>query len=67
MIAQQVAVRHPEVVRSLVLDWPWWRTDPYATALIRSWQVYARSAGRVELGRQVRLWVGVPRSPGVRF
>src|SRR5712691_820951 len=36
LIAQQVAVRHPELVRSLVLHCPWWRIDAYTAALIRS-------------------------------
>src|SRR5439155_381745 len=61
LIAQQVAVRHPELVRSLTLHCPWWRADPYTQALIRSWQSYARVAGMVELSRQVWLWVFTPR------
>ena len=60
LIAQQVAVRHPELVRSLTLHCPWWRADPYTQALIRSWQSYARVAGMVELSRQVWLWVFTP-------
>jgi pimeloyl-ACP methyl ester carboxylesterase len=61
MIGQQFAVRHPELVRSLVLHCPWWRADPYTAALIRSWQAYARLAGRPELDRQIWLWVFTPR------
>jgi len=61
LIGQQVVVRHPQLVRSLVLHCPWWRADPYTTALIRSWQSYARAAGMVELGRQIWLWVFTPR------
>ena len=61
LIAQQVAVRHRQLVRSLVLHCPWWRADPYTTALIRSWQSYARTAGMLELGRQIWLWVFTPR------
>jgi len=38
LIAQQVAVRHAELVRSLVLHCSWWRMDPYTATLIRSWQ-----------------------------
>jgi len=60
LIAQQFAVRHPELVRSLVLHCPWWRADPYTVALVRSWQSYARSAGMLELSRQVWLWVFTP-------
>src|SRR5581483_5674516 len=29
MIGQQFAVRHPELVRSLVLHCPWWHADPF--------------------------------------
>jgi pimeloyl-ACP methyl ester carboxylesterase len=61
MIGQQVAVRHPGLVRSLVLHCPWWRADPYTTALMRSWQSYARTAGMLELSRQIWLWVFTPR------
>jgi pimeloyl-ACP methyl ester carboxylesterase len=61
LIAQQVAVRHPDLVRSLILHCPWWRADPYTSALIRSWQSYARLAGMLELSRQVWLWVFTPR------
>ena len=61
VIAQQVAVRHPGVVRSLVLHCSWWRADPYTTALIRSWQTYAGRAGMLELSRQTWLWVFTPR------
>ena len=28
LIAQQIAVRHPQLVRSLTLHCPWWRIDP---------------------------------------
>jgi pimeloyl-ACP methyl ester carboxylesterase len=60
-IAQQVAVRHPELVRSLVLHCSWWRADSYTAALIRSWQTYAGAAGMLELSRQIWLWVFTPR------
>jgi pimeloyl-ACP methyl ester carboxylesterase len=60
-IAQQVAVRHPELIRSLVLHCSWWRADPYTAALIRSWQSYAGAAGMLELSRQIWLWVFTPR------
>jgi pimeloyl-ACP methyl ester carboxylesterase len=61
VIAQQLAVRHPELVRSLVLHCPWWRADPYTVALLRSWQAYGRAAGMLELARQIWLWVFTPR------
>ena len=61
LIAQQIAVRHPESVRSLAVHCPWWRADPYTTALIRSWQAIARAAGMPDLLRQIWLWVFTPR------
>jgi pimeloyl-ACP methyl ester carboxylesterase len=61
LIAQQVAVRHAELVRSLTLHCSWWRADPYTAALIRSWQGYARVATPLDLARQIWLWVFTPR------
>ena len=61
LIAQQVAVRHAELVRSLTLHSSWWRADRYTTALIRSWQGYAQVATPLELARQIWLWVFTPR------
>jgi pimeloyl-ACP methyl ester carboxylesterase len=61
MIAQQLAVRQPSLVRSLVLHCSWWRADRYTRALVRSWQAFARAAGMLELQRQIWLWVFTPR------
>jgi pimeloyl-ACP methyl ester carboxylesterase len=61
MIVQQIAVRHPSVVRSLVVHCPWWDADPHTSALIRSWQAIARATGMLELSRQIWLWVFTPR------
>ena len=61
LIAQQVAVRHSELVRSLVLHCSWWRADRYTQALLRSWQSYAETAGMLALARQIWLWVFTPR------
>jgi pimeloyl-ACP methyl ester carboxylesterase len=61
LIVQQLAVRHPGLVRSLVLHCSWWRADRYTQALIRSWQGLARAAGMLELSRQIWLWVFTPR------
>lgn len=61
LVAQHVATRHPQLVRSLVLHCPWWRPDRHVTALIRSWQAIAQAAGMRELARQIWLWVFTPR------
>lgn len=61
LIAQQIGVRHPTVVRSLAIHCPWWEADAYTSALIRSWQTIARAAGMPDLLRQIWLWVFTPR------
>jgi pimeloyl-ACP methyl ester carboxylesterase len=61
VIVQQIAVRHPSAVRSLVVHCPWWTADPYTKALLRSWQSIARAAGMRDLHRQIWLWVFTPR------
>ena len=61
LIAQQIAVRHPAAVRSLVVHCPWWTIDQYTKALLRSWQAVGRAAGMSELVRQIWLWVFTPR------
>ena len=61
LIAQQIAVRHTDAVRSLSVHCPWWRADPYTVSLIRSWQALARGVGMHDLLRQIWLWVFTPR------
>jgi pimeloyl-ACP methyl ester carboxylesterase len=57
IIAQQLALRHPETVRSLSLHCTWGRADAYLAALLRSWQAIARAVPRIELVRQLWLFV----------
>jgi pimeloyl-ACP methyl ester carboxylesterase len=61
IIAQQIALRHPALVRSLVLHCTWGRCDEYLAALFRSWQALARGVERLDLLRQIWLWVFTPR------
>jgi pimeloyl-ACP methyl ester carboxylesterase len=61
LVAQAMAIRDPSAVRSLTLHSSWWYPDGFTTALLRSWQSYARVVDRVELLRQVWLWVLSPR------
>ncbi len=56
-VAQQLALRAPELVRTLSLHGTWARVDNYLAALLRSWQGYARSVPRLELLRQIWLFV----------
>lgn len=60
VIAQQLALRHPELVRSLVLHCTWGRCDSYLAALFRSWQTCARGLSALHLSRQLWLWVFTP-------
>ncbi len=52
-IAQQLALARPGLVRSLALHCTWGRADRHLTAIMRNWQVAARSMPYVELCRQV--------------
>jgi len=60
-IAQQLAVRHPELVRSLVLHCTWGRVDNYLQTLLRVWQACARALDPLEAARERWLWVFTPR------
>ena len=44
VIAQELAIRHPGLVRSLVLVSTWARVDPYFEAMGRAWRWMATSA-----------------------
>ena len=44
VIAQELAIRHPGLVRSLVLVSTWARVDPYFEAMARAWRWMATSA-----------------------
>ena len=57
IVAQQVALRHPDLVGTLSLHGTWARTDAYLAALLRGWQTSARSLSRLDLCRQIWLWV----------
>ena len=43
-IAQELAIAHPDLVRSLVLSGTWTRPDAYCRQMIESWIVAARNA-----------------------
>jgi pimeloyl-ACP methyl ester carboxylesterase len=53
-IAQQLALRHPALVRSLALHCTWGRADRHLTAIVRNWQAAARALPYVDFCRQ--LW-----------
>lgn len=56
-MAQQLAVRRPDLVRSLSLHATWGRTDEFLASVLRSWQAYSGAVPRLELARQLWLWV----------
>jgi pimeloyl-ACP methyl ester carboxylesterase len=60
-IAQQLALRHPERVRSLQIHCSWGRCDAFLAALFRSWQACAQALAPLDLARAIWLWVFTPR------
>jgi pimeloyl-ACP methyl ester carboxylesterase len=44
VIAQELALRHPELVRSLVLISTWGRVEPYFRAMVEGWRWMAEAA-----------------------
>jgi pimeloyl-ACP methyl ester carboxylesterase len=61
IVAQELALRHPSLVRSLSLHCTWGRADPYLTAMVRSWQAFARAVPLLDLCRLIWLFVFTPR------
>jgi len=55
-IAQELALRRPELVRTLSLHSTWGRADNHLAAIMRSWQTSARVLPFVDLCRQIWLW-----------
>jgi pimeloyl-ACP methyl ester carboxylesterase len=57
-IAQELALRHPELVRSLVLNGTWCAPDEYLRAMVRAWIAGARNAtSNRELLEAFFVWV----------
>jgi 3-oxoadipate enol-lactonase len=61
-IAQLVAVRHPERVRSLVLACTACRHHPWRRELLAEWAAIANERGMAELSRRALRWLVGPRS-----
>jgi pimeloyl-ACP methyl ester carboxylesterase len=63
VIAQELALRHPELVRSLVLVGTWARTDAYARAMLDHWRWLPEVApGEREFLEAFFLWIYTPRA-----
>lgn len=58
--AQQIALRHQALVRSLVLHCTWGHADAWITTLFRSWQAWARGLDRLDAARGRWLFVFTP-------
>jgi pimeloyl-ACP methyl ester carboxylesterase len=61
IVAQQLALRHPQLVRSLQLHSTWGSADCQLSAIFHSWKTYAEKVPQLELFRQIWLWVYTPR------
>jgi pimeloyl-ACP methyl ester carboxylesterase len=62
-IAQELALRHPEVLRSLVLMSTWARADAYFTAMTRFWHWLATEAPDERAMQEAfLLWIYTPRA-----
>lgn len=57
IIVQQLALRFPSLVRSLSMHCTWGRADNHLQALMRNWQAVARGVPRIDLARQLWLFV----------
>jgi pimeloyl-ACP methyl ester carboxylesterase len=63
VIAQELALRHPGLVRSLVLAGTWARLDAYAHALLDHWRWLMETApGEREFLEAFFLWIYTPRA-----
>lgn len=52
-VAQELALRYPELVRSLALHCTWGRADRHLTAILRSWQTADGALPPLDFRRQV--------------
>jgi pimeloyl-ACP methyl ester carboxylesterase len=62
-IAQELALEHPSLVRSLVLNGTWTRPDAYLRRMVGSWIAAARDAGSArDLLEAFFLWIYTARA-----
>ncbi len=63
VIAQELAIRHPDLVRSLVLVSTWARVDPYFEAMGRAWRwMVANAPGDREFLEAFFVWIYTRRA-----
>ncbi len=65
-IAQQFALRHPEMVDKLVLSCTWNETGPYGLVLMETWRTMAEKGGMAALAKLTLLQSLTPRCFGER-
>jgi pimeloyl-ACP methyl ester carboxylesterase len=63
-IAQELALRRPDLVASLQLHCSWGRTDRYLAALFAAWGEIAGAVGPVAIWRHMLLWAMTPAFMG---
>jgi pimeloyl-ACP methyl ester carboxylesterase len=61
-IAQEVALRHPDVVRSLVLVSTWARADAYLHTMMNSWRLLVDAPSERAMLEAFFLWIYTPRA-----
>src|SRR5207244_2387917 len=59
-IAQELALRHPELVRALVLSCTWARCDGYTRAVFEHFAAVRRAVSPAEFVRLLQLWIWSP-------
>ncbi len=59
-IAQELALGHPDLVRSLVLVSTWPRCDPYAATVFEMFSAVRAACTPAEFTRMVQLWIYAP-------
>jgi pimeloyl-ACP methyl ester carboxylesterase len=64
IVAQELALRHSPLVRSLQLHCTWGRSDPFAAELFRSWGELVEAVGHVEVWDHMLLWAMTPEFYG---
>ncbi|WP_043496997.1 alpha/beta fold hydrolase [Georgenia sp. SUBG003] len=63
LVAQELAIRHPDVVRSLVLLSTWARADAYLRAVFGSWRLFVAGAPDERTFLEAfYVWVYTPRA-----
>lgn len=61
-IAQELALRHPDVVRSLVLVSTWARADAYSRTMLNSWRWLVDAPSERAMLEAFFLWIYTPRA-----